>query len=191
MTRFLKPLFLTFGLLLFIWALRSVDVTEVCSLVRKMGFGLLTIVMTYGLVAGFDALSWKYTFKPEEADTMHPLSIWRIRTIGETFNAITPLGTMGGEPVKAHLLKEKYGLTYKQGVASQVVARTTLTVSLILFMIPGIVFLFIDNGISDSFKISSLNRIGHLFHSYIFVFIVSDHWHFEPDGSWVQPNVSQ
>ena len=156
MARFLKPLFLIFGLLLFIWALRSVDVTEVGNLLQKMGLGLLAIVLTYGLVAWFDALSWKYAFKPEEAKTIHPLSLWRIRTIGETFNAITPLGTMGGEPVKAHLLKEKYGLTYKQGVASQVVARTTLTVSLILFMIPGIVFLFMDSTISESFKTSSL-----------------------------------
>ena len=108
---------------------------------------------------GFDALSWKYAFKPEEAETIDSFTIWRIRTIGETFNAITPLGSMGGEPAKAHLLKEKYGLTYKQGIASQVVARTTLTVSLILFIIPGIAFLFMDNGISDSFKISSLTGL--------------------------------
>jgi putative membrane protein len=171
MTRFLKPLFLIFGLLLFIWALRKVDLSQVGDLVLQMGPGLLVIVLTYGLVAWFDALSWKYAFKPEEAETIHPFAIWRIRTIGETFNAITPLGTMGGEPVKAHLLKEKYGLTYKQGIASQVVARTTLTVSLILFMIPGIVFLFMDNGIHESFKTSSL--IGLItFSVLIFLFLL-------------------
>jgi putative membrane protein len=171
MTRLLKPLFLILGLLLFIWALRSVDVTEVGDLVKKTGFGLLAIVITYGLVAWFDALSWKCAFKPEEAEVIHPLDVWRIRTIGETFNAITPLGTMGGEPVKAHLLKEKYGLTYKQGVASQVVARTTLTVSLILFMIPGIVFLFMDNGIPESFKTSSLTGL-ITFSILIFLFLL-------------------
>ena len=116
MTRFLKPLFLIFGLLLFIWALREVDLSQVGDLILEIGPGLLAIVLAYGVVAWFDALSWKYTFKPEEAETIHPFAIWRIRTIGETFNAITPLGTMGGEPVKAHLLKEKYGLTYKQGL---------------------------------------------------------------------------
>jgi len=171
MTRLIKPLFLILGLLLFIWALRSVDVTEVGNLVKKTGFGLLAIVITYGLVAWFDALSWKCAFKPEEVEAIHPLDIWRIRTIGETFNAITPLGTMGGEPVKAHLLKEKYGLTYKQGVASQVVARTTLTVSLILFMIPGIVFLFMDNGIPESFKTSSLTGL-ITFSVLIFLFLL-------------------
>ena len=159
MTRFLKPLFLILGLLLFVWALRKVDLSQVGDLLLKMSPGLLAVILTYGLVAWFDSLSWKCAFKPEEAEAIHPLALWRIRTIGETFNAITPLGTMGGEPVKAHLLKEQYGLTYKQGVASQVVARTTLTVSLILFMIPGVVFLFIDPSISESFKVSSLTGL--------------------------------
>ena len=145
--------------MLFIWALREVDLSQVSDLMQDMGFGLPVIILVYGLVAWFDALSWKHAFKPDEAETIHPFTIWRIRTIGETFNAITPLGSMGGEPVKAHLLKEKYGLTYKQGAASQVVARTTLTVSLILFMIPGIVFLFMDNRVSESFKASSLTGL--------------------------------
>lgn len=171
MSRFLKPLFLILGLLLFVWALREVDLSQVGDLLLKMGPGMLAVVLAYGLVAWFDALSWKYAFKPEEAETIPSFALWRIRTIGEAFNLITPLGTMGGEPVKAHLLKEQYGLTYKQGVASQVVARTTLTVSLILFMIPGIVFLFMDNGISETFKISSLTGL-ITFSILIFLFLL-------------------
>jgi len=159
MARFLKPLFLIAGVLLFIWAVRSVDVTEVGSLLWHMGTGFILVVLAYGGVAGFDALSWKYAFKPEEAGQTRLFHLLRIRMIGEAFNAITPLGTLGGEPVKAHLLKEQYGLTYKQSAASQVVARTTLMVSLILFMIPGIVFLFMGNDISETFKVSSLTGL--------------------------------
>ena len=171
MTRFLKPLFLILGLLLFVWALRKVDLSQVGDLLLEMGPGLLVVILAYGLVAWFDALSWKCTFKPEESETIHPLAIFRIRTIGEAFNVITPLGTMGGEPVKAHLLKEKYELTYKQGVASQVVARTTLTVSLILFMVPGVVFLFMDESISETFKTSSLTGL-ITFSVLIFLFLL-------------------
>ena len=171
MARLLKPLFLILGLWLFIWAVREVDVSQVGGLISKMGPGLLTIIIVYGLVAWFDSVSWKFAFKPEEAKAIHPFALWRIRTIGETFNAITPLGTMGGEPVKAHLLKAQYGLTYKQGVASQVVARTTLTVSLILFMIPGILFLFMDQSISETFKNSSLTGL-ITFSILIFLFLL-------------------
>jgi len=171
MTKFLKPLFLILGLLLFIWALRSVDVTEVSNLLRRMGIGFALLVLAYGWAVWFDTLSWKYAFKPEEAGKIHLLPLIFIRMTGEAFNAITPLGSMGGEPIKAHLLKEKYGLTYKQGAASQVVARTTLTVSLILFMIPGIVFLLMDNGISETFKTSSLTGL-ITFSILIFLFLL-------------------
>jgi len=171
MARFLKPLFLILGLLLFVWTLRKVDLSQVGDLLLEMGPGLLAVILAYGLVAWFDALSWKYTLKPEESETIHPFAIFRIRTIGEAFNVITPLGTMGGEPVKAHLLKEKFGLTYKQGVASQVVARTTLTVSLILFMVPGVVFLFLDESISETFKTSSLTGL-ITFSVLIFLFLM-------------------
>ena len=184
MARLLKPLFLILGVFLFIWAVRKVDVSQVGDLISEMGLGLFIIILAYGLVAWFDALSWKYAFKPEEAKAIHPFTIWRIRTIGEMFNVITPLGTMGGEPVKAHLLKAQYGLTYKQGVASQVVARTTLTVSLILFMIPGIIFLFMDQSISETFKNSSLTGL-ITFSVLIFLFLL-----FQITGalSWVSHN---
>ncbi|MCZ6513053.1 MAG: flippase-like domain-containing protein [Nitrospinae bacterium] len=171
MTRFLKPLFLIVGVLLFIWAVRSVEVTEVSGLLSHIGAGFFLVVTAYGLVAGFDALSWKYAFKPEEAGKIHLFPLLRIRTIGEAFNAITPLGTLGGEPVKAHLLKEQYGLTYKQSAASQVVARTTLMVSLVLFMIPGIVFLFMGNDGSEAFKVSSLTGL-ITFSILIFLFLL-------------------
>ena len=171
MSKLLKPVFLLLGIGLFIWAMRSVDLTEVGGLLGRMGAGFLLVVLSYGLVAGFDAVSWKYAFHPEEAGKFHSFALWRIRTIGEAFNAITPLGTMGGEPVKAHLLKKQYGLTYKQGAASQVVARTTLMVSLILFMIPGIVFLFMGDGISETFKVSSLTGL-ITFSVLIFLFLL-------------------
>lgn len=171
MSRLIKPLFLILGLLLFAWAVRSVNLTEVGDLLWQIGAGFLLVALSYGLVAGFDSVSWQYAFQPEEADKIHPIGLWRIRTIGEAFNVITPFGTMGGEPVKAHLLKERYGLTYKQGAASQVVARTTLMVSLILFMIPGIVFLFMDNDISETFKVSSLTGL-ITFSVLIFLFLL-------------------
>ena len=44
MTRFLKPLFLILGLLLFVWALRKVDLSQVGDLVLKMGPGRLAVI---------------------------------------------------------------------------------------------------------------------------------------------------
>ncbi|NIQ00739.1 MAG: flippase-like domain-containing protein [Nitrospinaceae bacterium] len=156
MSKFLKPLFLIFGLALFAWAVHKVDISRVGQLILRMGPGLLAVILSYGLVTVMDSLSWKFSFKAEETASIPFKSIWKIRTIGEAFNAITPFGTLGGEPVKAHLLKDQYGLTYKQGVASQVVARTTILIALILFFIPGIILLTRSETIADNLKQISL-----------------------------------
>jgi len=154
MSKYLKPVFLIVGILLFLWAVWSVDPAEAAALVLKMGYGVAAVIIAYGLVAYCDALSWLHTFKPDEAAKLKVIDALRIRTIGEAFNAITPLGSMGGEPVKAQLLKEHHGLRFRQGLASQVVARTTLTLSLILFLIPGTLFLFLREGVSETYRAS-------------------------------------
>ncbi|MCF8724617.1 putative membrane protein [Nitrospina gracilis] len=152
MSKILKPLFFLFGVGLFAWAVSTVDFKDVTHHLLDMGWGFLLIFLAYGLVAYFDARSWQFAFKPEEVKRLTTFALWKVRTIGESFNAITPFGSLGGEPVKAHFLKEQYGLGYKQGLASQVVARTTLMLSLLLFMIPGTVFLFLTDGIDETFK---------------------------------------
>jgi uncharacterized protein (TIRG00374 family) len=83
-------------------------------------------------------------------------SLWCIRQIGEAYNTITPLGTLGGEPIKAQLLKERHGLSLKQGMASQVIARTTFLIALILFFIPGIFFTMQSEIISEKIKMACL-----------------------------------
>ena len=83
-------------------------------------------------------------------------SLWCIRQIGEAYNTITPLGTLGGEPIKAQLLKERHGLSLKQGMTSQVIARTTFLIALILFFIPGIFFTMQSEIISEKIKMVCL-----------------------------------
>lgn len=155
MSKILKPLFFLFGVGLFAWAVRAVDFSDVTQHLLTLGWGFGLVFLAYALVAYFDARSWQFAFKPEEAARLTTFALWKVRTIGEAFNAITPFGSLGGEPVKAHFLKEQYGLGYKQGLASQVVARTTLTLSLILFIIPGTVFLFQTEGIDEAFATGS------------------------------------
>lgn len=152
MSKLIKPLFLVLGLALFAWVMWQVDMASVTHLVLAMGPGFVVVISIFGLVSWCDALSWKYALKPEETRGIRAWEIWRIRTIGESFNAITPFGTLGGEPVKAQLLKDQHGLSFKQGLASQVVARTTILIALILFMIPGTFLLGGAENVPANFK---------------------------------------
>ena len=156
MSRILKFIFLFAGLGLLIWAMQSVDTTRVFELLLDMGYGFNLILLVFALVTYIDTIAWQYNFHPEQVSRFSSLQLWRIRQIGETYNAITPLGTMGGEPVKAQLLKEHHGLTFKQGLSSLVITKTTMLTGLITFFIPGIILIYQSEIVSAEFKYISL-----------------------------------
>ncbi|NIQ00547.1 MAG: hypothetical protein GWM98_09245, partial [Nitrospinaceae bacterium] len=64
-----------------------------------------------------------------------------------------------------------HGLNRRQGIASQVVARTTFLTGLILFFIPGIVLTFQSQQLTENFKHVSLVGMG-VFTLLIFLFFL-------------------
>lgn len=156
MAKFLKIAFLLAGLGFFIWSLKFVDVTQVLKMLSDVGFGFVLIMLIFALVTYIDTIAWRYTFHPEQACQLKLLPLWRIRQIGESYNVITPLGTVGGEPVKAQLLKDHYQFTFKQGLASLVLSRTTFLTALIIFFIPGIYFILSSDVVTGEFKTISI-----------------------------------
>jgi len=129
---------------------------RVLKMLSDVGFGFVLIMGVYALVTYIDTIAWRYAFHPEQACRLNLLPLWRIRQIGEAYNIITPLGTVGGEPVKAQLLKDYYHLTFKQGLASLVLSRTTFLTALIIFFIPGIYLILSSEIITGEFKTVSL-----------------------------------
>ncbi|QPJ65589.1 MAG: flippase-like domain-containing protein [Candidatus Nitrohelix vancouverensis] len=152
----LKIIFLLLGLALFVWAVQMVDLGQTLALLKRLGIGFLYIMLIYCAVTVLDTLSWKYNFYPAESARFSLWQCWRIRQIGEAYNVITPLGTLGGEPVKAQLLKDKHGISLRQGLASQVIARTTFLTALVLFFVPGLYMIFASEQVSPLFKQTSL-----------------------------------
>ena len=107
MMKTLKLIFLLIGCLLLGWAVSTVDLLAVADLLTKLGYGFIIILILYGSVTWVDTIAWKNNFKQEETRQFSLLGLWCIRQIGEAYNTITPLGTLGGEPIKPQLLKER------------------------------------------------------------------------------------
>jgi glycosyltransferase 2 family protein len=78
---------------------------------------------------------------------------------------------LGGEPVKAHLLKEHCDISIKQSLASLIIAKTTFLTALIIFCIPGIYFIFDSAKIPEGFKTISLLGM-KVFSLLIFLFFI-------------------
>ena len=171
MSKFLKLALLLVGCALLGWAINAADLASVFDLLKKLGGGFLIILLIYAGVTWLDSLSWKYNFRPKETRHFTNWNLWRIRQVGEAYNVITPLGTLGGEPVKAQLLKEHHEISLKQAISSQVISKTTFLTGLILFFIPGIFLILMSPKVSDEFKIISLVGMG-IFSTSIFLFFV-------------------
>ena len=171
MSRSIKLIFLLLGTSLLGWAVSTVDLTVVGKLLLQLGTGFLLILAIYSVVTWLDTIAWKKNFNPEEETRFNLWQLWTIRQVGEAYNTITPLGTLGGEPVKSQLLKERHGLSLKRGMASQVVARTTFLLGLILFFIPGTFLIVQSNIVSDNFKSASLIGMA-IFSTVILLFLL-------------------
>jgi len=139
-----------------VWTINSVDIEKTFELLIHIKFGFLALLLLYTLITWLDNLSWKYNFPSDIAKSFTNKNLWVVRLIGDAYNTITPLGTMGGEPIKAYLLKENYGISLKQTFSSLVINRTTFLTALILFCIPGIFFILNSTDIPRGFKNTSL-----------------------------------
>ena len=85
------------------------------------------------LVALFDTLGWRYAFM-HEIVPFHALVTSRLA--GEAFNMTTPTAAVGGEAVKAWLLRGYAPLDAT--LASVIVAKTTITLGQGLFFLLGV-----------------------------------------------------
>jgi hypothetical protein len=70
---------------------------------------------------------------PEITTHFSNQQLWVIRQIGEAYNTITPLVTLGGETVKAYLLKKHCNINIKKSLSSLIIAKTKFLTALIIF----------------------------------------------------------
>lgn len=125
------------GLGLLGWVLAQADLEALVDAVSTVGWGAAAVLWVYALVFTADAAVWLLTIQSFRVDARHLYAVWKMRIVGELFNVITPLGGLGGEPVKAALLKQHYGVGLREGTASVILAKTVTTLALVLFLCGG------------------------------------------------------
>lgn len=161
--------FLTLGLL--VWHIGPGNIYDAAA---KLGpAALLVILIPSCIMYLIEAYGWKVTLGP----SAQHIPFWRllaIRTAGEVVNMTTPTAYVGGEPLKAYLLKKDH-VPMVDGLASVVIAKTTMTIAEVLFILLGIaltVWLLGDNGSSGQTVAAALLSVGLLtFGTAAFVFV--------------------
>ncbi len=103
--------------------------------IRAIGWRLpLVVLVPYTLSTTLHTVGWRLTF-PRRPPPF--LVLWRTRVIGEAVNVSTPTASVGGEPVKAFLLRAWAPLG--DAFASVVLDKTMVVTGQGLFLLAGLV----------------------------------------------------
>jgi len=153
-----KIAFAIAGLALLWLVLKSVNLDEVIYWTIELGWlGLTAVLAVYAAAFFCDVASWQLAFK-----TLHPGGKWRwlyrlylVRLAGEAFNNIIPSASLGGEPVKAVILKSRYRISYRETGASLIIARTVNMLGLVLFLAAGFLLLLASPLFTDAYKLTA------------------------------------
>lgn len=138
------------GVGIFIWILAQADLPAVWAQVRGLRWGFAFIFLYYAVIFGLDTLGWKFALSRQAQRKVRWDELFRTRLAGEAFNYVTPTGYIGGEPVKAMLLSRRHGIPMADGMASVVVAKTTLVFSMLAFILLGIAVTLLTQSVDAS-----------------------------------------
>ena len=171
---FLKRFLLIVGLLTLILIVWHIGPGQIYDAAAQLGpAALLVMLIPSVIMYAIEAYGWKVTLGP----SAQAIPFWRIlaiRTAGEVVNMTTPTAYVGGEPLKAYLLK-KHDVPMVEGLASVIIAKTTMTIAEVLFILLGIalgVWLFGGNDSSGQTVTAALLSVGLLaFGTAAFVFV--------------------
>lgn len=131
-----KFILLTAGLAGFTFLLYKLGARAVYTDISQLGWKFSFILLPYILVFALDTIGWRYAFH-DYTPKLNFLGLFGARMAGESINCITPSGYLGGEPVKAYLLKS-YDVSLIDGMASVVISRTIMSVAQALFVLIGV-----------------------------------------------------
>ena len=134
-----RLVFLLLGLALLAAVVMQVDLTAVFNHVQVLGWGMVAVLAVYLLSFLADTLAWQLLINPVRLEWGWFYALWKVRMVGAAVNRVTPFVGLAGEPVKAVLLKKVHGLSYSEGIASLIVAKTADLLALVIFLAGGLI----------------------------------------------------
>ncbi len=138
MSRAFRLVFVALGLALLGAVVMHTDLAQVGGRLAQLGFlGAAAVLAIYFVAFTLDTAVWLLTFAARRPNFNWLKRLFQIKLIGEAVNNATPLGSVGGEPVKALMLRRYFGISLRDAAASLVLTKTCVMVGLVLFLSTG------------------------------------------------------
>ena len=135
------------GVVLLIGVVRFVGWEEIKSAFLDFSGwnGFIILFLTFlALIIG--NWRWREILKAQ-GNNIPFLSLFKFYLAGLPLLFFTPMIILGGETFRAYLLKEKYSIPFKKGMASVITDRVTELTLYILIILVGVIFLFLRQGL--------------------------------------------
>ena len=149
----IERLLLLAGIILFIALVREIGASTVWDDVRTVGYGLIPIIGQEALVYLTNTLGWRYAFPPGH-DTPPYGRLLIVRFLGDVINSVTPTATVGGEVIRARLLRGEIDASVVW--ASIAVAAITQAVGQAVFVFGGLLVVLPSTPLPDALRTGTL-----------------------------------
>ena len=183
--RYVKALSLICGLVILGWVLAEADLPAVWERVRQVGWGMAVLLALYALAFAIDSQTWHMALIAVPLNRVWAYRMWKIRMVGEAVNNALPSASLGGEVLKALMLKKQYGVGYRQGVASLILGRTINLLALIVFLAAGFAAMLVSSAIPDVYRWTAASGLGVLSVGTGLFFVVQRFRVASIIGSWI------
>lgn len=142
-------LFPVLGLTLLAAVLWQTDFGQLRAHVEAVGWiSFAQICALFLVYFAADVINWQAALPQVPRTPRWFLRLWLVRMIGDAYNNVTPTAALGGEPVKAWLMRRRYGVPWRDTGAGIVIARTSTMFALIVFVAIGVLLVWQRPGMS-------------------------------------------
>jgi len=139
-TMVLRLLAFAAGLALIGWVAAGIDLAAVTHAVLRVGWsGAAAIIALFAVGFTADVAAWALMFGDKGASWLWLGRLWLVQMVGEAVNVLLPFGSLGGEPVKAMLLKRHYDISYREATAYLLLIQAMNTLAEVPFVGLGLV----------------------------------------------------
>jgi uncharacterized protein (TIRG00374 family) len=136
--------------------LYQADLPAVWSHLRHVGWlGVAAVFALYAVTFGAEIVAWNLTLPSARLTPEWIARLWTAQMVGDAVNNLTPLASVGGEPVKVALLKNRYGVSYRESTASLVLMQTIVNGALVFFVSIGFVLMWMTDALPPAYRLAA------------------------------------
>lgn len=163
--------------------LMETDLGEVWDRLVEVGWsGILVILAVYFMAFIADTATWYLTLPSAQRNLTWMYRLWEAMMVGEALNKMSSLG---GEPMKALILKKHSGIGYPEGTASLVLTQTVATIALVLFVMSGFLVMLATDSLPSTYQLAAGSGLVVFTICILVFFLIQRHKVFSRAGGWL------